>query len=116
MSSDKENEYLSDGLAEELIGALTKVEGLHVASRVSTFAFKGKSEDVRKIGEQLNVHTVLAGSVRKAGNRLRISAQLVSVTDGYQLWAETYNRQRTADAGGSRAGVQRSGGSRSGGD
>jgi serine/threonine protein kinase/Tfp pilus assembly protein PilF len=93
MSSDKENEYFSDGLAEELINALSKVEGLHVAARTSAFSFKGKSEDVRKIGEQLNVQTVLEGSVRKAGNRLRIAAQLVKVADGYHLWSETFNRQ-----------------------
>ncbi len=93
MSSDKENEYFSDGLAEELINALTKVEGLRVASRPSAFAFKNKNEDVRKIGEQLHVGTVLVGSVRKAGNRLRIAAQLVSVADDSQLWSETYNRQ-----------------------
>jgi serine/threonine protein kinase/Flp pilus assembly protein TadD len=93
MSSDKENEYFSDGLAEELMTVLSKVEGLHVASRTSAFAFKGKNEDVRKIGEQLNVKTVLEGSVRKSGNRLRIAAQLVNVADGYHLWSETYNRQ-----------------------
>jgi serine/threonine protein kinase/Flp pilus assembly protein TadD len=93
MSSDPENEYFSDGLAEELINALAKVEGLHVASRTSAFAFKGKQEDVRKIGQQLNVRTVLEGSVRKAGNRLRISAQLVNVADGFNLWSETYNRE-----------------------
>ena len=93
MSSDAENEFFSDGLAEELIAVLTKVKGLHVTSRTSAFAFKGKKEDVRKIGEQLNVRTVLEGSVRKSGQRLRISAQLVNVADGYQLWSETYNRQ-----------------------
>jgi serine/threonine protein kinase/Flp pilus assembly protein TadD len=93
LSSDAENEYFSDGLAEELINALSKVKGLQVASRTSAFAFKGKSEDVRRIGEQLNVRTVLEGSVRKAGNRLRISAQLVGVADGYHLWSETYNRE-----------------------
>src|SRR5207249_2480163 len=93
MSSDPENEFFSDGLAEELIAVLTKVKGLHVASRTSAFAFKGKNEDVRKIGEQLNVRTVLEGSVRKSGNRLRIAAQLVNVADGYHLWSETYNRQ-----------------------
>jgi TolB-like protein/Flp pilus assembly protein TadD len=93
MSSDAENEFFSEGLAEELIIALTKVEGLQVASRTSSFAFKGKNEDVRKIGEQLNVRTVLEGSVRKAGTRLRISAQLVNVADGYHLWSETYNRE-----------------------
>jgi serine/threonine protein kinase/Flp pilus assembly protein TadD len=93
MSSDKENEYFSDGLAEELINVLSKVEGLHVASRTSAFAFKGKNEDIRKIGEQLSVRTVLEGSVRKAGNKLRITAQLVNVADGYQLWSEIFNRQ-----------------------
>jgi serine/threonine protein kinase/Flp pilus assembly protein TadD len=93
MSSDPENEFFSDGLAEELIAVLTKIKGLHVTSRTSAFAFKGKREDVRKIGEQLNVRTVLEGSVRKSGQRLRISAQLVNVADGYQLWSETYNRQ-----------------------
>lgn len=93
MSSDKENEYFSDGLAEELINVLSKVEGLRVASRTSAFAFKGRNEDVRRIGEQLNVRTILEGSVRKSGNRLRISAQLVNARDGYQLWSETYNRQ-----------------------
>jgi non-specific serine/threonine protein kinase len=93
MSSDPENEYFSDGLAEELINVLSKVEGLRVASRTSAFAFKGKNEDVRRIGEQLNVRTVLQGSVRKSGNRLRITAQLGNVTDGFQLWSETYNRQ-----------------------
>ena len=93
MSADPENEYFSDGLAEELIAVLTKVAGLHVASRTSAFAFKGKNEDMRRIGEQLNVRSVLEGSVRKAGNRLRISTQLVNVDDGFQLWSETYNRQ-----------------------
>jgi serine/threonine protein kinase/Flp pilus assembly protein TadD len=93
MSSDKENEYFSDGLAEELINCLSRIQGLHVAARTSAFSFKGRNEDVRKIGEQLNVQAVLEGSVRKSGNRLRISTQLVKVADGYQLWAETYNRQ-----------------------
>src|SRR5581483_4990946 len=93
MSADKDNEYFSDGLAEELINVLSKTEGLRVASRTSAFAFKGKSEDIRKIGEKLNVATVLEGSVRKSGQRLRISAQLIKVSDGFQLWSETYNRQ-----------------------
>jgi serine/threonine protein kinase/Flp pilus assembly protein TadD len=93
LSSDPENQYFSDGLAEELINALIKVEGLHVASRSSAFAFSGRNEDVRKIGAQLNVRTVLDGSVRKAGNRLRISVQLVNVADGFHLWSETYNRE-----------------------
>ncbi len=93
VSPDPENEYFSDGLAEELIAVLSKVDGLHVVSRTSSFAFKAKSEDVRKIGEQLNVIAVVEGSVRKAGNRLRISAQLTNVATGYQLWSESYNRQ-----------------------
>jgi len=93
MSSDPENEFFSDGLAEELISSLSKVEGLHVASRTSSFAFKGKNENIRKIGEELKVKTVLEGSVRKSGNRLRIAAQLINVSDGYQLWSETFNKQ-----------------------
>jgi non-specific serine/threonine protein kinase len=93
MSSDPENEFFSDGLAEELISSLSKVEGLHVASRTSSFAFKGKNENIRKIGEELKVKAVLEGSVRKSGNRLRISAQLVNISDGFQLWSETFNRQ-----------------------
>jgi non-specific serine/threonine protein kinase len=93
LSPDPDNEYFSDGLAEELITALSRVGGLHVASRTSAFAFKGKNEDVRRIGEQLNVRAVLEGSVRRAGSRLRVSAQLVSTADGYQLWSEVYNRQ-----------------------
>jgi serine/threonine protein kinase/Flp pilus assembly protein TadD len=93
MSSDPENEYFSDGLAEELINVLSRVEGLRVASRTSAFAFKGKNEDIRRIGEQLNVRTVLQGSVRKSGNRLRITAQLSNAADGFQLWSESYNRQ-----------------------
>ncbi len=93
MSSDPENEYFSDGLAEELINVFSKIEGLRVASRTSAFAYKGKMGDLRQIGEQLSVRTVLQGSVRKSGNRIRVSAQLGNVADGYQLWSETYNRQ-----------------------
>lgn len=93
MSSDAENEYFSDGLAEELINALIKVEGLRVASRTSAFAFRGRNEDVRRIGEQLGVRAVLEGSVRKAANRLRISAQLVNVGDGFHLWSEVFDRE-----------------------
>jgi adenylate cyclase len=93
MSSATENEYFSDGMTEELINALTKVEGLRVASRTSAFAFKGKDADIRRIGEQLNVANVLEGSVRMAGNRLRITAQLIDVADGYHLWSETYERE-----------------------
>lgn len=93
MSSDPENEFFSDGLAEELLSALSKLQGLRVASRTSSFVFRGKNDDVRRIGEALSVRTVLEGSVRKAGNRLRISAQLINVADGYQVWSETYNRE-----------------------
>ena len=92
MSADPDNEYFSDGITEELLNALTKVDGLLVTSRTSSFAFKGKNEDIRKIGEQLGVHTVLEGSVRKAGNKVRISAQLVNTADGYHLWSEVYDR------------------------
>ena len=93
MSSDKENEYFSDGITEDLINALSKVSGLHVAARTSSFAFKGKSEDVRTIGTQLNVGVVLEGSVAKAGNRVRITAQLINTADGYHLWSDSYDRE-----------------------
>ncbi|MFN2399001.1 MAG: protein kinase [Gemmatimonadaceae bacterium] len=93
MSADKENEYFSDGMTEELINALSKLGGLRVASRTSAFQFKGKQSDVRTIGDTLNVATVLEGSVRKAGNRLKVTAQLVNVADGYHLWSETYERE-----------------------
>jgi adenylate cyclase len=93
MSSDKENEYFSDGITEDLITALSKVSGLHVASRTSSFAFKGKSEDIEKIGEQLHVGAVLEGSVAKAGNQVRITAQLIDTADGYHLWSESYDRE-----------------------
>jgi eukaryotic-like serine/threonine-protein kinase len=92
MSSDPENEYFSDGMTEELINALTKVAGLRVTARTSAFAFKGKDIDVREIGRKLNVESVLEGSVRRAGNRLRITAQLVNVADGYYVWSETFDR------------------------
>jgi serine/threonine protein kinase/Flp pilus assembly protein TadD len=93
MSADPENEYFTDGIAEEIINALTKIQALRVASRTSSFAFKGKNQDIRKVGEQLNVTTVLEGSVRKAGTKLRVTAQLVNVTDGYHLWSEKYDRE-----------------------
>ena len=94
LSADKNDEYLSDGMTEELLNVLTKVKSLHVPGRSSSFAFKGKNEDdiFRKVGEQLHVNTVLEGSVRKAGDKLRITAQLVNVADGYHLWSETYDR------------------------
>ena len=94
MSADPENEYFSDGMTEEIINALSKVPGVQVASRSSSFAFKGRKDiDVRQVGEKLGVTSVLEGSVRKIGNRIRIAAQLVSVENGYQLWSETYDRQ-----------------------
>ena len=94
LSADPENEYFSDGMTEEIINALSKIPGVHVASRSSSFAFKGKKDvDVREIGAKLSVTTLLEGSVRKVGNRIRIAAQLVNVENGYQLWSETYDRQ-----------------------
>jgi TolB-like protein/Tfp pilus assembly protein PilF len=93
MSTDPENEYFSDGITEEILNALVKVEGLQVTSRTSSFAFKGKIIDVKEIGKQLNVTTVLEGSVRKAGNKVRITAQLINCVDDYHLWSETYDRQ-----------------------
>jgi adenylate cyclase len=93
MSPDPGNEYLSDGIAEEITNALTKVKALQVASRTSAFAFKGRGVDVRRIGEELEVATVLEGSVRKAGTRLRITAQLVKAATGYHLWSERYDRE-----------------------
>jgi TolB-like protein/Tfp pilus assembly protein PilF len=93
LSADPENEIFCDGLAEELINSLMKLDKLHVAARTSTFSYKGSDMDVRRIGQALNVQTVLEGSVRKLGNRLRITAQLINVTDGYQLWSERYDRQ-----------------------
>ena len=93
LSADKEQEYFCDGMAEEIIGALTQVEGLRVVARTSAFSFRDKKVDVREIGRRLNVTAVLEGSVRKAGTRLRITAQLVSVADGYHLWSERYDRR-----------------------
>jgi eukaryotic-like serine/threonine-protein kinase len=92
-SSDPDNEYFSDGMTDELITALTKVEGLRVASRTSVFALKGVREDVRTLGARLNVSTVLEGSVRRAANRLRITVQLSGVRDGRALWSERYDRE-----------------------
>ncbi|UCE17198.1 MAG: protein kinase [Gemmatimonadota bacterium] len=93
MSADPEQEYFCDGMSEELINALTKIENLRVPARTSAFAFKGEKIDVREIGRKLSVSTVLEGSVRKAGNRLRINAQLINVTDGYHLWSERFDRE-----------------------
>jgi TolB-like protein/Flp pilus assembly protein TadD len=90
---DPGNDYLSDGLTEDLITALANVDGLRVPARTSAFAFKGKQQDIREIGAKLNVEMVLEGSVRKEGNRLRVTAQLNNVTSGYHLWSATYDRE-----------------------
>ncbi len=93
MSGDKEQEYFSDGLAEEIINALVKVPGLKVIARTSAFAFKGQNTDIRKIAETLGVTTVLEGSVRRSGNRIRVTAQLITAADGSHLWSERYDRE-----------------------
>jgi serine/threonine-protein kinase len=92
MSADPENEFFTDGMTEELINALSRVQGLRVVSRTSVFTFKGRQVDVREVAQMLNVGTVLEGSVRWAGDKLRVTAQLISAADGYHLWSDTYNR------------------------
>ena len=93
ISADPEQEYFCDGLTEELINALSRISDLRVVARTSAFAFKGGGQDVRKVGRKLDVRTVLEGSVRKTGNSLRITAQLINVMDGYHLWSEKYDRE-----------------------
>jgi TolB-like protein/Tfp pilus assembly protein PilF/predicted Ser/Thr protein kinase len=93
MSGDKEQEYFSDGLAEEIINALVKIPGLKVIARTSAFAFKGQNADIRKIAETLGVAHVLEGSVRRSGNRIRVTAQLITAADGSHLWSERYDRE-----------------------
>ncbi len=93
MSSDPENEYFSDGITEEIINAMTKVDGLKVTARTSSFVFKKVKLDIQEIGRQLNVATILEGSVRVAQNRVRITAQLINVADGFHFWSETFNRE-----------------------
>jgi serine/threonine protein kinase/tetratricopeptide (TPR) repeat protein len=92
-SSDKENEVFSDGLTDELINVLAHCQGLRVVSRTSAFAFKGKAESIRSIGEQLHVDAILEGSVRRAGERLRVTAQLINVSDGYHAWSGKFDRE-----------------------
>jgi serine/threonine protein kinase/tetratricopeptide (TPR) repeat protein len=92
LSGDPEQEYFCDGMAEEIINALTQVEPIRVVARTSAFSFRGKEVDVRDIGRKLNVQALLEGSVRKAGNRVRITAQLINVGDGYHLWSERFDR------------------------
>jgi serine/threonine-protein kinase len=93
MSGDKDNEYFSDGLTEELINALAHIHGLKVTARTSAFAFRGMEQDIRKIAFTLGVKTILEGSVRRSGNRIRVTAQLISAEDGYHLWSERYDRE-----------------------
>jgi len=95
MSDDADNEYFSDGISEEILNSLAKVKDLKVAGRTSSFAFKSRNEDLRAIGETLQVSHILEGSVRKAGPNVRITAQLVKADDGYHLWSETYDRELT---------------------
>ena len=92
MSRNEDGDYFSDGLAEELLNVLSKIRGLQVAARTSAFSFKGKQTTISEIGQALNVASVLEGSIRRSGNRVRISVQLIKVSDGYHLWSETYDR------------------------
>jgi TolB-like protein/Tfp pilus assembly protein PilF len=92
MSGDKEQEYFSDGLAEEIINALAQIDGLKVIARTSAFAFRGQNTDIRKIAETLGVTNILEGSVRRSGNRIRVTAQLIAATDGTHLWSERFDR------------------------
>jgi TolB-like protein/DNA-binding winged helix-turn-helix (wHTH) protein len=93
LSPDPDNEFLSDGIADDLLAALSQVPGLRVPGRTSCFAFKGKAGDLRTIGQALNVQTVLEGSVRRAGDRLRVTVQLIEVSEGFHLWSERYDRE-----------------------
>jgi TolB-like protein len=93
MSPEKDQDYFGEGIAEELINALTHLQGLRVVARTSAFALKGMKLDIREIGQKLDVRTVLEGSIRKAGNRLRVTAQLINVEDGFHLWSERYDRE-----------------------
>ncbi len=95
LSAEKENDYFSEGLAEEMINSLAKIPGLQVTARTSSFAFRGKDVDIREIGARLNVEYVLEGSVRKAGHHIRVTAQLINVSNGYHLWSERYDREMT---------------------
>ena len=93
VSNDPEQEYFSDGMTEEILNALTQIKDLNVAGRISSFQFKGQALDLREVGNKLHVETVLEGSVRKQGNRVRITAQLIDVEDGFHLWSERYDRE-----------------------
>ncbi len=93
MSSDPENDYFADGLSEELLNVLAQIEGFKVAGRTSSFTFKGENKNLQEVGRTLNVGTVLEGSVRKSGDQVRVTAQLISVKDGYHLWSNSYDRK-----------------------
>ncbi|HUI54142.1 MAG TPA: tetratricopeptide repeat protein [Bryobacteraceae bacterium] len=95
LAGDKENEYFADGLADEIITALARIDGLRVIARTSSFAFRGKDQDIRKIGSSLGANAILEGSVRRSGNRIRVTAQLVSAADGCHLWGECFERELT---------------------
>jgi TolB-like protein len=95
MSGDADNEYFSDGLTEELLNVLARIEGLKVAARTSSFHFKGQSGNMGDIARQLGVAHLLEGSVRRSGDRVRVTAQLINPADGFHLWSETYDRQLT---------------------
>src|SRR6185503_16091484 len=95
MSQDKDQEYFSDGLTEELLDRLANIPQLKVAGRTSSFSFKGRGDDLKEIGTKLGVSHVLEGSVRKSGDRLRVTAQLISVANGFHEWSATFDRQLT---------------------
>lgn len=93
MSDDPDNDYFGDGIADELLNQLVNLTSLHVAARTSSFFFKGKNDSIQSIGRQLGVGTVLEGSVRKSGNNIRITAQLINAADGFHLWSQTFDRE-----------------------
>src|SRR5205814_3706204 len=93
LSPAKDQEYFCDGMSEEILDALAKVDGLRVVGRTSSFSFKGKNANASEVGKKLNVANVLEGSVRREGNRIRISAQLVNARNGFHLWSQTYERE-----------------------
>src|SRR5205823_3901942 len=93
LSPAKDHDYFSDGIAEEILTALAKIEGLRVAARRSSFWFKGKEAELTEVAQRLNVEHVLEGSVRRDGNRIRISAELIDACDGFTIWSETYERE-----------------------
>src|SRR5205085_11645500 len=93
LSPAKDQEYFCDGISEEILDALAKVEGLRVVARTSSFSFKGKNADVTEIARKLNVRNILEGSLRREGNRIRVSAQLINTRDGFHIWSETFERE-----------------------